>query len=304
MCIRDRAQQEGETVEVSLNPLLATHFDRLLGCHETLSLSDERYALRTSLCSYSDLEALPWARDGTHADARARQAFARQEASWRTMLISQPPMQRLDWWHKWESSDRRNEERRSQRPVRSGGGHQLDYSSTVTIGALWDLLEVRLLRGCSLRLTFFVNGGSANSDPSASKNEKRWETAAVATENGFSSTLPRIRIQFQQVWPGAGPSMYDKFNVQRQAWDIENHPLFEPRTGMESPGRGVCNGNGMHLLITACQDDAESLNWRWSRSDAFVPVRIQRLSVSVGGSHRSRRLTRVWTGSEGKELIL
>lgn len=81
------------------------------------------------------------------------------------MLVSQPPSKNLQWWHEWESSEHRKIEGYTQYHLLSSGGHQQVLSDITTIGALWDMLESRLLRGCTVQVTFFPCGGSAEDDP-------------------------------------------------------------------------------------------------------------------------------------------
>lgn len=84
------------------------------------------------------------------------------------MLISQPPTRQLDWWHTWESSHRSDSPNTSS-PILSGSGHEFNYFQDITPGALWDLMEARLLRGCSVQCTFFVTGSLAENDSSATE---------------------------------------------------------------------------------------------------------------------------------------
>jgi len=234
---------EEEAVEVRLNPILGTHFQSLLGTHERIQLSQNRHSLRTSICGYSDLQKLPWARDSTRTRTDARSAFARREASWRKMLVSQPPMKHLDWWHEWESSDRRRNGRATRYPVLCGDGHQQVSSDITTIGALWDMLEVRLLRGCTTQVTFFVAGGSAEDDPTASEREKEWEKDSKYRESEFTLDFPRIRVCSRQLWPGGGPSMYQRFDVQTGAWEIQDDLPFIPQTDSERRDYELYNGH-------------------------------------------------------------
>jgi hypothetical protein len=283
---------EEEALEARLNPILSTHFQSLLGTHERIRLSRNQYALRTGKCSYNDLQKLPLARNSIHTRADAPSAFARREASWRKMLISQPPLKHLYWWHEWESSDRHRTERYSQYPILSGEGRQQVTSDTTTIGTLWDMLEARLLRGCISQVTFFVAGGSAEDDPTASEAEKEWGRETRSRKSEFSLDLPRVRVCSNQVWPGEGPAMYARFNVQVGAWEIHDELPFTPHTDRERQKYERKDGDGLFWLITDCMHDNEDVNWRWSRSDGFENATIRRVSSSVSGSdsRRSRRL--------------
>jgi hypothetical protein len=112
-------------------------------------------------------------------DAPSRRAFARKEASWRLMLVSQPPTSRIDWWHKY--THRRSDDRdprlasrdNSMYVSRHGWGHQYDIEDTVTLGMLWDLVESRMTRGCSALIQLFPNGMPVEDDAHASEEEKQ-----------------------------------------------------------------------------------------------------------------------------------
>jgi hypothetical protein len=287
-------EEEALEAEARLNPILGTHFQSLLGVHERIQLSQNRYALRTSKCSYSDLRKLPWARDSIDTRTRADvpSAFARREASWRNMLISQPPLKNLYWWHEWESSERHRTKRYFQHPILCGGGRQQVSSDTTTIGALWDMLEARLLRGCTSQVTFFVAGGSAEDDPTASEEEKQWERETRSRKSEIPLDLPRVRVCSDQVWPGEGPAMYARFNVQIGDWEIHDELPFTPQTDRERQDYGRRDGDGLFWLSRDCTHDDEDVNWRWSRSDAFENATFRRVSSSVSGSdsRRSRRI--------------
>lgn len=281
----------GESVLVRLNPVLNTHFAPILGPYEEIPLSQDRLALQTSLCRYSNLEALAWARDGVHTEAYARQAFARREASWRNMLLTQPPIRHLDWWHEWQSEDRNSEEQYSRHPITSGSGHErLFVEAGITLGILWDALESRLLRGCSIQVTFFVAGGSPDTDPSASDDERSWQRNTRAIQAGFGITLPRVRVRSWHVWPGKGPSVYQRFDVQTNIWEVQDELPFTPQTERERHRYSTLYANGVHWLTSDCDHDEEEINRRWSRSDGFQRSRLHLHSSRSGGPRRPRRI--------------
>ena len=215
--------------ERQLNPFLASHFRPLLGPCEILPKNNVPSHLRAPPCVYADLLKLPWARDGIHADAAARQAFARKEASWRRMLISQPAITRLDWIYAFESSNHiALHEGYPSRPVLSGEGIAHQNFEALTLGLLWDFLESRLLRGCGVSVTYFLSGGSAYDDPSAGRHEKAWETRPKSTPSEI--TTPRLRVEFSQIWPGEGPEMWQKFHVAEMDWEIREELPFVPES--------------------------------------------------------------------------
>ena len=146
----------------------------------------------------------------------------------------------------------------------------------MTLGWLYDFYESRLIRDCAIQTTFFTSGGSAINDPHASPQELRWETQPEATKRGFSLAVPRIAIRSTQIWPGGGPSRYQHFDVQAQAWDIRDELPFTPATEMEARKWNVYEGNGFQWLVLDCQrDDDEVGNARWSRSEGFERVRLR-----------------------------
>lgn len=260
---------------VTLNPIMTAYFAPLLGPLEQICTSTDQYVLQSSPCRYSDLEALPWAKDGTSEHAHARQAFARKEASWRRMLVTQPPIKALDWWHEWESANRQTEPRSSHLPVRAGTGHEqtLGYYY-ITLGMLWDILEPRLLRGCSAQVSFFVAAVSPDDDPTAGDAERMWFRKPRHPKQGSRAIVPRIRVRSQHVWPGDGPSVYQKFNVDTCSWECQDEwplgPLprkfqnWLPRNG-DSPR----HGDGVRWLVRDCMHDDEEGSGRRSMSDGF-----------------------------------
>ena len=169
--------------------------------------------------------------------------------------------------------------------MHSGTGHQFDYSEYVTIGALWDILESRLIRGCSSEVTFYVAGESIDSDLAASPSERRWEASERAMARGFTITLPRLKIRTLQIWPGDGPSMYQKFDVQQNRWDVQDKLPFICQTERDRRGYEVNDANGLYWLASDYRYDSDNLNWRWSRSDGFVPSNMRGGNMTMGGNH-------------------
>lgn len=286
-------KEENDAADVRLNPVLGTHFPSLFGIDERIPLPENACGLRTSKCGYDDLQKLTWARASTRSHTDAPSAFARREASWRKMLVSQPPLKNLQWWHEWESSDHQEKLGYTQYPILAGGGYQQVLSDITTIGALWDMLEARLLRGCTVHVTFFLSGGSAEDDPTASEAEKRWERESRLTEANTMG-FPRIRLCSHQVWPGQGPAMYQRFNVQSRAWEIHDQLTFEPQTDRERLQLESRDGNGVTWLNRDCAHDDGEENWRWSRSDAFENATVRQVNSRVTGSE-SRRSERLRT---------
>lgn len=251
-----------ESDEVTLNPVLTSHFGPLFFCRRS-RLESGKIALRSAEIRYSDLETMPWARDGIDFNAPARQAFARKEASWRRMLVSQPPISRLSWRHVWESETLNQ----AGMPILCGSGDQYYYDA-ITIGMLWDWLEPLLLRECSVWVLIYPMGCSPDDDPLSTDLER---PARGMREAKVNAHTPRIRVLSTQDWPGGSPSVYQKFDVQNRRWIIlDEYP--EPLSKEERRRQQTAEGNGFHWLHDDCKNDWKDENWRWSRSDGFKTV--------------------------------
>lgn len=268
---------------VRINPILTSHFAPLLDC-QPLTLSQDSVAIQSRVCTYTDLSLTKWFRDGAHANAPARLAFARKEASWRKMIISQPPITRLDWWHSWESFER---SRQYDHPLLNGVGHEY-YNEPLTLGFLWDWIEARLVRGCSAQVTFFLAGHSTIHDPSALREEKGWDQRATPFAlKKYAPTRPRLRVHSWQVWPGAAPSMYQEYDVAQRLWRIQDELPFVPETENQKSMYKVYNQNGWAWLLVDLRRDSkpdcvESM-WRWSKSDGMDGVQLCRAGGQWGG---------------------
>lgn len=276
-----------------VNPILESHFAPILSCQEnhTLFSGLPSKPLQSETCSYVDVAKLPWARDGTAFESPACRAFARKEASWRRMTVTQPPIDRLDLFHNWECAGLAS----NGQPLLCGHGHEY-FDRPMTVGLLWDWIEARLTRECSLQITIFPEGCSSLDDPSAiSRYEKGWELKRVARRpgRGFSSVKPRIRIRSFQTWPGEGPSVYQYFDVPGRAWKIQTELSFTPKSDTERRKYDAQRHNGFEWLIQDCRRDADPAStfetWRWSRSDAFEGARLH--NTGCGWSGRTNELT-------------
>jgi len=133
---------------------------------------------------------------------------------------------------------------------------------------LWDIVEARLLRGCSCRMTFFPSGCAIADDPTASAEEKSWARAArpPGSRRGFVATAPRIRLDTHQNWT-ITPSMYQHFDVQYGCWKVESELPWTTTTDDERRKYEAWDGNGLVWLNEDCKRDGEERNRRWSRSD-------------------------------------
>ncbi|KAF1820019.1 uncharacterized protein K489DRAFT_404014 [Dissoconium aciculare CBS 342.82] len=257
---------------VSVNPFLKTHFDPLFACHHVLHLPSDKKGLQTDISRFADLIKLPWAYNGTQMDAAARQAYARPEASWRKMLITQPPVAHLDWWHFWKSDT-------------NSGWSRHECTEVVTIGMLWDWLKAVLIRECDSQIVIFPGGCALLEDPSSSPSETTW--ARRAADIGVAITdpnIPRIKITTHQSWPGEGPSVFHRFNMQRREWE-EVMPEHQIDLTAAQQRRAIrFTGEGTWWLISDCQLEGNNdSSGRWSKSDAFQWIAMREVTRRSGG---------------------
>lgn len=246
-----------EGIAVTLNPMLA-YFAPIL----VPGSASEDVSSQNGYAKPEDLTSVPWTRN-TSMYAPTRCDFAQKEASWRNMLVSQPPISRIDWWHEWTHNRSAAENAGSWIARRifnrddgaaHGWGHQDQSREFVTLGMLWDLVESRMTRGCTARVQFFVNGMSAEEDPDATEKEKRWIAENNWSRRPYTPTQPRITIRTQQVWskvPWAGAG----YDIKNQQW-----------VSMPKKRPTYYSGDGFNVLLADCHYDREP---RWSKSDGF-----------------------------------
>lgn len=193
-----------------------------------------------------------------------------KEASWRKMLVSQPPIQRVDWWHQFESADRRTAEQFTHLPQMTGHGHELNYSSPMTLGWLYDFYESRLIRGCAMQTAFFTSGGSGLKDFGAPPDEIRWEIGRLGPGRSYSQDVPCISIRSTQTWPGAGPSKWQRFDIPYREWEVRDELPFACVDEFEERKWSDWIFNGTHWLAFDCERDGdEARSGRWSRSEGW-----------------------------------
>lgn len=168
----------------------------------------------------------------------------------------------------------------------------MSTGKNVTLGQLWGFLEARLMRGCTIQVTFFPLGGHAKDDPSATQAEKTWQLSHEAAVRGFSASLPRIRVCSSQIWPHEGPSLYQIFNVQRREWEIHDELDIPSLSVREERKYDVYDGDGTYWLAADCKRDAEAANARWSRSEAYESLTLRTITSTMTGGN-SRRTERV-----------
>jgi len=251
-----RSAQQAETFV--LNPVLAQFFAPILASPDPSN---------STWCSYDQLYTLLWAETGTELHSPARQAFAREEASWRHMLVCQPPIFRLDWWHEWATADNHW----------YADGHQ-DYGRNcdqpITLGLLWDLSESRLRRGCTTRVLYFPNGKSPDNDPTATEEERQWAHDSTSQHHGFTSEIPRVKLMTRQRWDQL-PRACEHYDMGTNRWEAST---------MESGDRDWRHyeADGFNALRQDCHRDHDTE--RWSRSEGFQWAEIHGESSS-GARH-------------------
>lgn len=255
--------------ERTLNPVLFSHFAPIL-CPRTPTgdVPGEEAAFDPELglmCATADLTSLPWARD-TSMHAPSRRAFVREEASWRGMLISQPPIKRIDWWHEWtyNPSTTQGVEPTSTRGAldqeetsSDGWGHQDQSREYVTLGMLWDLVESRLTRGCLTRVQYFLHGSAVQDDPFATTEERSWIAGGDRSRRPYTPRTPRVKITTQQVW-ARRPWREAGFDMQAQQW-----------VSMHAERAAHYTGDGFNILRSDCGCDRSNGASRFSKSDGF-----------------------------------
>jgi hypothetical protein len=252
------ATDSGDGEAVTLNPFLESHFNPLFACRNVLDFpSSDKKAFQTDLCTYEDLTKLPWARDGTEMDAQARQAYARPEASWRKMLISQPPIAHLDWWHIWDS--------------RHNGGHSYRiHTEVITIGMLWDWLEAALIRECDAQVVIFPSGCELHDDPTPAREEVNRNRRKPLTAVVDNPDMPRISVTTHQMWHDEVPSVFHTFNIQKREWEVRAEL---PHTLSREQLKEALwfHGYGVHWLWSdlLLDGNGDSSSCRWSKNDSF-----------------------------------
>lgn len=206
---------------------------------------------------YEDLSNLPWARDGASLDALSPLVFAREEASWRRMYISQPPIDRLDWWHTWSVIEQPITSPSETPQGGSGWGHQDLTSTPLTLGLLWDLLESRLYRGCEARISYFPQGQAPEDDETAGDDEREWARDPSSIFRVFDADVARVRLTTHQRWKHR-PRVNEAFDLVEREWVVR-----------EGLGRNHDHeGDGFNVLRHDCRRDFGEVT-RWSRCEGF-----------------------------------
>jgi len=256
-------------VRRKLNPMLQSHFAPIL-CpslqHRKASTRDASKDIETgSPCVYSDIALLSWAQDPS-LDAPMRCAFTRGEASWRRMLVSQPPLKRIDWWHEWLYDENVTNDDAFAASKRGfdeeevevdGWGHQDLDREFVTLGMLWDLVESRLARGCLVRVYYFLDGKAVDNDPFATEAERRLIAENERGQRPYAPSTPRVKISTQQIWNNI-PWSNAGFDMAKRLW-------------IDMPQRRsrITYGDGFDALRADCNEDWGNEHCRFSQSDGF-----------------------------------
>jgi hypothetical protein len=273
---------------VIVNPVMRKFFAGvfpMLPCE----LPDGSVGLQSRFCTYEDLAKLPWApHDWSNLNDPSRLAFMRTEASWRKMLLTQYPIQRIDWWHDWAAIDL------DTNPAMIGKGSAHRNDAFITLSMLWDIIEARLVRGCTLQVFMYPHGCPYLDDP-AIPDERKTITRKVIRSSGMPHTsyhnfMPRIGLKTIHQWT-VMPLKFQYFDVQDSCWRVEGLPL--PTEPQEEDFRGpqTNDGNGTYWLNEDCKRDREASNSRWSRSEACGDSSMV-ITLAQGGNQD--RNSRVW----------
>lgn len=258
-----------EGVRRKLNPMLRSHFAPIL-CPRSQHCETSPSGCPNNIedgcpCTYRDILQLLWAQEPS-VDAPMRRAFMRAEASWRGMLVSQPPVERIDWWHEWmydqnvpdvylfEATIGRGND--GEEDI-DGWGHQDLDREFVTLGMLWDLVESRLARGCLARVHYFLDGKAVEDDPSAIEEERGYIAEEDRGQRQYTSSTPRVKITTQQIW--------NNIPWRNAGFDMKTQPWID----MPQNRHQITFGDGFNALRADCNQDWASENYRFSRSDGF-----------------------------------
>ncbi|EME44575.1 hypothetical protein DOTSEDRAFT_129701 [Dothistroma septosporum NZE10] len=248
--------------ESEINPFIGECFGSVLSVNG---------ATHDRMSSIADIQRLAWATDDANLEAPARQAFARGEASWRRMLVCQPPVSRLGWWHQWKTSPIPSEENEDSYAdpfnVSKGWGHQDLRRKLVTMAMVWDIVEARLSRGCRARVTYHLHGSDNVDDHSVLAIEQAAHMANPEESN--LSEVPRVMIHTVQVW-SRRPTGYEHFSRMKFDWYIPKDVQLRKYNPF--------NGDGFNTLRTDCLRDIGAARpflhgtpaptKRWSQSDS------------------------------------
>jgi hypothetical protein len=266
-----------------LNPILRSHFAPIL-CPDSqnrgTSAKDVLEEFETGPpCTYSDIRLLPWAQDPS-VDAPRRRAFTRDDASWREMLVSQPPLERIDWWHEWLYDGTITDDnafRAASRGFNSeevgvdGWGHQDQSGQFVTLGMLWDLVEGRLARGCLVRVHYFLEGKAVEDDSLATEEERKYIAEGVRSQRPYTPSTARVKISTQQIWNKI-PWRSVGFDMTVQRW-------------IDMPQRGgyLTYGDGFNALRADCREDWGHDGYRFSQCEGFCYCELDGESSGMVG---------------------
>jgi hypothetical protein len=244
-----------EGVKVTLNPMLA-YFAPIL----VAKSASEEISCKENHVRREDLTSLPWAR-GTSMDAPSRRAFAHRYASWRNMLVSQPPISRLDWWHEWthKCAFTKDEDLGYDNHHARGWGHQYSYEYPITLGLLWDIVEGRLARGCSALVQFFPDGMNVDDDAHAHEQERQLIADNDPRRRPYLPDQSRIVLRTNH-------AMSEDSLEGTQC--ILSLPKLKESMDEHEQGCPATSEDGFNMLRKDCQTDLR-MGPRWAKSEGF-----------------------------------
>jgi hypothetical protein len=129
----------------------------------------------------------------------------------------------------------------------------LEVGQYVTLGMLWDLVEVRLVRHCDVLVEYFPQGMPVEDDPYAQEEEKMWIHRNDTSRRPYTPTTPRIVMRTRQAWTGV-VMKGAVFDMEAREWVLSTG---DPRYAHAA--------DGFNALRQDCQDDRKR-ETRWSRS--------------------------------------
>ncbi|KAK4610505.1 hypothetical protein CLAFUW4_14066 [Fulvia fulva] len=247
--------------ESELNPFIEECFGSILSVNT---------ATPDRMSSSSDLQRTPWASGGTDLQTPTRQAFARKDALWRRMLVCQPPINRLGWWHQWKTSPVPSEENEDTYAdpfnVSKGWGHQDLSNKPVTLAMVWDMVEARLFRGCRAKVLYYPHDSKHIEDRAILAIEQAAQMADRDQAN--LSEVPRVMIHTAQVW-SRRPTGHERFSETKRDWTIPEVVQLRKIHPLAGDGFNILRADCLRNDTTPrpCIPGTSSQATRWSQSE-------------------------------------
>jgi hypothetical protein len=107
--------------------------------------------------------------------------------------------------------------------VARGYGYETEHQ-VVTLGMLWDLVESRIVRGCTARVQIFPQGSSVLDDEYATNGERQFTIQAWTRHNPFAPGRPRVKFTTHQIWT-TKPRSGAGFDMRKNKWANKVSPV-------------------------------------------------------------------------------